>query len=409
MEPTAADREAEGLMAEWTRAETQESTRQITALCILFAVLALVPGQAGLRLTHAAVAVILAVVAGSSWYTRHQASDSTEEEWNLANRIDIIGGTGMIIVHLLWMILHPEVEAFKLAILVFPVACARVTGTSFACYTQVAAHMVLLLVRFRDDWYTGATYVVVMFVSCFMSADISVMRETSRARRALLVTAISKLTILSEDTVRSFFHGFCDAHAVLDEKLDLLESSPSLQSLLHRKADEGRSFCEFVEGKELLKLKDSLDKLVREARQEDDTEDSSRPSILRMRTYLIDPYAQNIDVHLFIVHYNHLQGREVFFVGITEHSGERAKAPKKLSAIIPKTIQGLSSKGNHAKGPLSAISSGSNAGDEDDKVPGKAQASASSTLSATTLNLDKADKPTTVFRAKKQYSPRGDK
>eukprot|EP00929_Paragymnodinium_shiwhaense_P032596 TRINITY_DN18043_c0_g1_i2.p1 TRINITY_DN18043_c0_g1~~TRINITY_DN18043_c0_g1_i2.p1 ORF type:complete len:218 (+),score=42.87 TRINITY_DN18043_c0_g1_i2:950-1603(+) len=167
--------------------------------------------------------------------------------------------------------------------------------------------------------------------------DIVTRRKLGREHRLLLERVMQRSEKTAETASRSIMDSFCDALAVVDSSFTLLETSPSLSTMLSVNAVQGRPFLDFVAPQDRESLQEFLPKV---ALMDDERDGLNTGSVClsQMTVHLQDPYAVNTSARLFSACFPRTLGEEpVYLIGISESwkpPTKQPRRPKKVKDIL---------------------------------------------------------------------------
>lgn len=224
-------------------------------------------------------------------------------------------GAGIrIMVHILWIVLHPEQEFMKMVCLFgFPVSLARQRGTTSVFVGFLAANNLLAVYRFVENLEAGLPSIAVGLMVSAISMDFVWQKQREFRMRLLLSASMKQMSILSRATVRSLLDCFCDAVVALGPDLTMLDSSPDLAVLTGRKADEGKSFEALIHLSDVEDHRDRVSSLLDESNKQ-----PGSMKLQSIRINLQDSYNSPVGAHLFHVYHKCPNQGAVLYVGISE-------------------------------------------------------------------------------------------
>jgi len=226
-----------------------------------------------------------------------------------------MSGAGIrIMVHILWIVFHPEQEFMKMVCLfAFPVSLARQRGSTSAYVAFLVANNLLAVYRFVENLEAGLPSIAVGLMVSAVSMDFVWQKQRGFKMRLLLSATMKQMSFLSGATVRSVLDCFCDAVVALGPDLTLLDSSPDLAVLTGRKVDEGKSFETLIHLSDVEDHRDRVSSLLDESNQQ--------PGSMKLQSIQInlqDSYNSPVGAHLFHVCHNCPNQGTVLYVGVSE-------------------------------------------------------------------------------------------
>ncbi|CAK0909051.1 unnamed protein product [Prorocentrum cordatum] len=214
----------------------------------------------------------------------------------------------------------------RLTLLFVGPCCGSRLTYSTPYYACVLVHISIVICRFAGN----AAHEFPFLLSALACSHL--LLETFVTRRRTEESALEKtrgMVTLAEDISCSVLSCFCDAVVRLSADLDILEDSPSLTTLLSRRASSGRSFLDMVNLGDRDKYVDFIKSFSSSHNENGSTlPDADNVDGLQLRSvdvYLDDMMNIPVEVHVFHSRLETLDEKPVYLVGIME------REPYKLS------------------------------------------------------------------------------
>lgn len=226
------------------------------------------------------------------------------------------------VVHVMVILTHNEEVYLRLITLfVFPLASARGCHRpkSFLCFA--AAHMILVIYRFHDDWNANAAYIAATLFTMPMLVDVSVQRQRAKESQVNLAESYKTIRGLAESTARSLMRGFCDAVVTLGPDFRLVEPSKTLGALLNSHVDKGKYFPDLLDmgDRDDFRLRmEEITKTVVKAGPDGALLGPGQPNSLSLRVHLIDSFSNPTPVHIFHSCFLRWDYEPVYLLGVSE-------------------------------------------------------------------------------------------
>jgi len=154
------------------------------------------------------------------------------------------------------------------------------------------------------------------------------------------------MVTLAEDISSSVLECFCDAVVRVSEDMDILEDSPSLSTLLSRRALDGRSFLDFIHMGDREEYTDFI-KIFKSSSGEESSTLSGADDVrgLQLRSvdvHLEDSFNVPVEAHVFHACLETLDEKPFYLIGIIER--ESYKFSKKQSGRMGSVRSGSKSR-----------------------------------------------------------------
>lgn len=227
-----------------------------------------------------------------------------------------------------------------------PCCGSRLTySTPYNAYITI--HVSIVICRFAGSVADEFPFLLSALACCHLLYETFVTRR--RSEEGALEKTRGMVT-LAEDISYSVLSCFCDAVARVSADLDILEDSPSLSTLLSRRASTGRSFLDLVNMSDREKYMDFIKSFSSSAGDKTSTlADADNADGLQLRSvdvYLDDVMNVPVEVHVFHARLETLDERPFYLMGIMERESYRFSRKK-----TTKTGRA----GGRAKGPATRV------------------------------------------------------
>merc|ERR1719193_1286819 len=337
---TRADEEAE---ARLLRAEIRSDLRGIAPMLLIFCGLWATPIFSHMRGCILGTMSLLIVMLSHSALGLADCTCPSLKRHMLHS--DIIHHSARLIGNLMWMHYHPDDQLARLgAIFVAPVDAVRKSSRP-AFNPYLVGHVLLLLVRFRNDLFgAGFPYVVVGLVHSHMLLEIATLRQHSQRTDMRLQHMVRHSVDVAFASVQSVISCFCDATAVLTADLKFAESSTTLRTLLGRAALQGKAFEDLIHLGDRDEYRRLVASVVEDASREhaagahvaagSDAPEPVADTKMRVkstRLHLEDSFSSLVAVQVFLAYFEDLQGTPMFVAGLSEAWRPPRSCPKSAS------------------------------------------------------------------------------
>jgi len=311
------EQDVEDCEVQLVHAERQAYIGRMCPVLLLFLAIAFTPQLAHLQTCclSTALAILLTILNTAMML-------STSDKKLLIKRavlVENINHAVRTLVHVLFLKMHNESVFLRLVSLFLQplsAACQCHSIRSFKAY--LAVHILLTIYRFSREVEEGLPWVFATLISISILLEIATQKRNGEEARSSLDVAYKTIGQLAETSSLRMLRSFCDAVAVVDKDLKILEPSPSLSTVLSRKINPGTSMTDLIHMSECQQFVDHMANLQEASCDKHCSEDESEISgcsnqstgkhledrarcLETMKVHLVDGHSGLVAVHLFNV------------------------------------------------------------------------------------------------------------
>lgn len=249
--------EDEDLEVQFIHAERQAYIGRMCPLLLAFLVLALTPRVAHLQICSliASMAILLTILDTAVMLRSLDKQLLMKRAVCLEN----INHSVRTSIHVLFLTMHNESVFLRLMSLYLqPLFAAWQCHNIRSFKVFLAVHNVLTIYRFRDDFEEGLPWIFTTVILSSMLLEGAVQKKLGIEARSSLGMAYKTMGQWAETSSLRMLQSFCDAVAIVDKDLNILEPSPSLATVLSRRVNAGTSMIDFIHMSECQQLRDHI-------------------------------------------------------------------------------------------------------------------------------------------------------